>query len=218
MSFLDFIAAEANYQADKAQWKAQTAWQKYRNTMVNLSNSINQNAITQNEILAQQAFADQALKIKKGSLMSTARAEVAAAAAGVKGRSVNQAMLDVKRNAANREYERQVSFTNANLAFDQQRLQSKMSADMQQDYTYLPKPNSASYYLNAFIKTANEAAAAFGGGSGGSGGSMIQTGIQNYAPRVNNVNQTWDFSDNFSMSARSDYSYAQQGGYGPYRF
>jgi hypothetical protein len=40
---------------------------------------------------------------------------------------------------------------------------------MQQDYTYLPKPNKASYYLDAAMNTASFAMGMQGGGSGGSG-------------------------------------------------
>lgn len=180
---MNFIGAEASYQADKAQWKAQTAWKKYQNTMVNLSNAINQNAITTNEVLAQKAFADQALKIKQGGIITQARVEVAAAAAGVKGRTVNQAMFDVQRNAANRERERQDSFVAANLAFDQQRLQSSMSAAMQQDYTYLPKPKSATYYLNAAMNSLNSYMGMQGSqGSGGSGNSGFKPSGNFYGP------------------------------------
>lgn len=180
--------AQERYNADLLQWTAQKAWQNYSNTMVRLSDSVNQNAITTNEILSQRAFADQALKIKQGSMVAQARTEVAAAAAGVKGRSVNQAMFDVQRNAANRERERQDGFVAANLAFDQQRLQSSMGAQMQQDYSYLPKPKSSTYYLDAAIQSAGAFAqhgssdflgdlmgidsSILGGGGGGTGGIL----------------------------------------------
>lgn len=146
---MEFASGFMSYRADKAASKAQRAWQAYSNTMVEIGNAVNQNAITTNEILANQAFADQDIQIQKGGLMAQAKAEVAAASAGVKGRSVNQAMFDVQRNAADREYQRQVSLKNATLAFDQQRLQSSMSAKLQKDYSYIPKPSPVSYFLNA---------------------------------------------------------------------
>ena len=167
---MNFLQAGMQYDADKQQHKAQVAWQKYSNTMVRLSDAMNQNAITTNELLTQEAFANEAMKIKRGSLLTLAKVETAAAAAGTKGRSVNQAMLDVTRNAAVRESERQTSLRNANLAFDQQRLQSGMSAAMQLDYTYLPKPNAASYFLKAAASSMGTSMDMGMGGSGGSGG------------------------------------------------
>lgn len=137
------------FQADKAEYKAKAAWQKYSNTMTRLSDSVNQNVITTNELLAYDASQAESNQIKRDSLFTSAKIEVAAAAADTKGRSVNQAMFDVQRNAAARQSERQVSFKNQVLAFDQQRVSSRMSADASQDYSYLPKPKAASYILKA---------------------------------------------------------------------
>jgi len=167
---LNFLSAGMQYKAAKAQAAAQKAWQEYSNKMARLSNSMNQNAITVNEILAMEAFADQAVQLKKGGIIGAAKVETAAAAAGVKGRSVNQAMFDVQRGVAQREAQRQQSFKNAKLAFDQQRVQSSMSAEMQQDYTYIPKPQAASYFLSALSSSMGSFG---GGGSGGSGGSGV---------------------------------------------
>jgi hypothetical protein len=176
---MNMLSAGQSYKADKAQYKASKAWQAYSNTMVRLSDAVNQNAITTNTLMAGDAFAEQALQIKRGSTMASAQVEVGAAAAGVKGRSVNQAMFDVQRNAAAREYERQQGFKNTMLAFDQQRLQSAMSAEMQQDYSYIPKPKAASYFLNAAAKSFDFASGFMGGGSGGSGGGASGSSIPN---------------------------------------
>jgi len=165
----------SSYNADKASSKASRAIQAYNNAMVQLSNSVNQNAITQNELLAQQAFNQQAIQLQRGSILTQARVEVSAAAAGVKGRSVNQALFNVQRNAANQERQRQLSLRNANLAFDQQRVQSAMSAAMQTDHSYIPKPKFGTYLLKA-------ASSMYGsmdfGGSGGSNGSGFMSGLK----------------------------------------
>lgn len=172
---MNFLGAGMQLEADEAQYKANIKWQKYRNTMVHLSNAMNQNTITNNEIISNQAFADQALVIKKGSILGQARAEVAAAAAGVKGRSVNQTMFDIQRNAGIQEAQRQQSLKNSQLAFDQQRLNSAMSDKMQQDYTYFPKPNPAAYYLKAAESSFNSYMNMPSGsnGSGNSGGQSF---------------------------------------------
>ena len=175
------LGAASQYSADKAANKAQRAWQQYSNTMLRLSDAVSQNAITTNQLLTQEGFANEALQIDKNSLFAQAKLEVSAAAAGVKGRSVNQAMFDVQRNAGAREYERQQSFKNANFAFDNQRLSSSMNAEMQQDRTYLPKPKAASYVLNAAAQVAgSQSFQGMFGGSGGSGGSGAgSTGLSN---------------------------------------
>jgi hypothetical protein len=177
---LNFLSAGMSYNADKERSKAQQAWQAYSNTMVSLSDAVNQNAITKNEILANEAFADQAIQNQKSGLISEAHVEVAAAAAGVKGRSVNQAMLDVQRNTANQEYQRQRSLRNANLAFDQQRLQSGLSAKMQTDSSYIPTPSGSSYFLNALSSSMSGTGFSdlFGskGGSDGSGQVLATSG------------------------------------------
>lgn len=176
---MNMLSAGQSYAADKAQYKASKAWQAYSNTMVRLSDAVNQNAITTNTLMAGDAFAEQALQIRKGGILASAQVETQAAAAGVKGRSVNQAMFDVQRNAAARESERQQSFKNTMLSFDQQRLQSSMSAEMQQDYSYIPKPKAASYILNAAMKSFSAYQSMSAGGSNGSLGSGGGGSIQN---------------------------------------
>lgn len=177
MAGQSMLSSIQGYQAEKAQYKASMAWQKYSNTMIRLSDSINQNAITTNSIFAQDQSIFEEQQIQEGSIGALAQAEVGAAAAGVKGRSVNQSMLDIKRNAANRENERVINLRNQFIAFDQQRLQSRFSAEQSQDRSYLPKPSLASALLNG----ASKAAGAYGkgGGSTPSFGEM-RAGVSSY--------------------------------------
>lgn len=169
---MNVIQGFAGYNAASAQAKAKEKWQAYQNTMLQLSNAQSQNAITDNEIMAQQAFADQGIGIQKSNILTSAKAEVSAAAAGVKGRSVDQAMLDINRNAAAAERQRQIDFANSNLAFTAQRAQSSMSAAMQQDYSYIPKPKLGSYLLEAAADTYSFAKGDKAKQSAGSGGNL----------------------------------------------
>jgi len=150
-----FLSAGMSYRADKAQSQAQRAWQVYSNKMTDLSNSISQNALTQNSILAADATANQALNLRQETILSRARVEVSAAAAGVKGRSVNLTVRDVLRGSAMRESERQEAFRTEMLGIQQQRLNAAFGAASQKDYSYIPKPNAASYYLGATVQTAS---------------------------------------------------------------
>lgn len=146
---LNLLQGFASYQADKAQAKAQKAYQAYKNAMARLSDATTQNVITENQIATNEAFADQAVGIKQQNLLSVAQAEVSAAAAGVTGRSVNQVQLNINRSAALAERQRQNDMTNSNLSFAGQRQQSAQAAANAQDYSYIPTPKLGSYLLSA---------------------------------------------------------------------
>lgn len=145
------MAAQAvsQYGADKATAKASKAYQAYKNAMARISDATTQNVITENQIATNQAYGDQSVGIKQQNLLSVAQSEVSAAAAGVKGRSVNQVQLDINRSAALAERQRQNDMTNSNLSFAGQRQQSAQSAANAQDYSYIPTPKLGSYLLNA---------------------------------------------------------------------
>lgn len=153
---LNALSAINQYGADKAKAKAQQAWQDYSNRMVDLSATVSQNAITTNELLSADAFTNQAMQIQRGGMLAEAQAKVSAAAAGVKGNSVNRGVTHVLANAASREAERQEQFRVAQLGFTQQRTQVAMSAAMQKDYSYIPKPQAASYFLSAASSFASQ--------------------------------------------------------------
>ena len=168
------------------------AWQNYSNTMVRLSDAVNQNAITTNEILSEQAFAEQAIGIKQSNILTEAQAQVTAAAAGVKGVSVDDVMLDINRNAAEAENKRQNDLAASRLSFDAQRQNSAMSAAQSQDYSYIPRPKLGSYLLDATIKS-------FGGSGGFSAG---QTPSSGYKPKSSGVTA----DDGGSKSTAVDWS------------
>lgn len=149
MAALTAASALASYGADKATAKAQQAYQVYKNAMARISNATTQNVITENQIATNQAYGDQAVGIKQQNILSVAQAEVSAAAAGVKGRSVNQVQLDINRSAALAERKRQNDMTNSNLSFAGQRQQSAQAAANAQDYSYIPTPKLGSYLLKA---------------------------------------------------------------------
>lgn len=155
-----------SYGADKAQYTAQKKWQEYQNKMKDLSATVSQNALTTNELLAADAFLNQAFQLRKDSIFARAKVEVNAAAAGVKGKSVNRVMREIIGNSAARESERQEAFRVSMQGINQQRRQIEYDAAFAHDYSYIPKPNAASYYLAATQKTIDQAAKAFAGGAG----------------------------------------------------
>jgi len=167
----------SEYDAASKKSKAAKKWQEYSNTMTNLNDAVNQNAITTNEILAMQASTLEAVDIKKVNLVQQAEAEAFAAAAGVRGRSVNQSMLNLNRNAATAQRNRQTRLRNQFLAFDQQRVQSKFSAALNQDYSFIPEPKAGNILLGAASAGLSTYAALSPQGSRGSGVGASTPGI-----------------------------------------
>jgi hypothetical protein len=149
---MNWLSAAMQYNADKKEYKAKKAWQNYSNTMVQLSAGVQQDAITTNQIFAMDALTQQGFQAQQDTLDTAGKTEVASAAAGVKGKSVNLSMRDVLRKAGMREAERQDSFQKTMLDFRNQRTNVAMAAAMQKDYSYIPKPNAASYFLQAAQK------------------------------------------------------------------
>lgn len=201
MAASNALSAASQYSADKAESKVRRAWQTYRNTMTRLSDAVSQNAITSNELLSNAAFARQAMQLQKATMATEGSAESSAAAAGVRGKSVNQVVLSIQRSSAEQERERQIQLETSWMASDQQRLNSAMSAAMQQDYSYIPKPKASTYFLGAAMKTATQGMSMGSGGSSGSAGSFGSIGSSLAAG--NSFGQT--IGSQFSSSATGPY-------------
>ncbi|KRR22160.1 virion core protein, T7 gp14 family [Bradyrhizobium retamae] len=137
-----------SYSQAKKDAEAKQVWQAYKNTMTQLSNANNQNILTTNENIASAASREQAFQIERSEYLTSAQAEVAAAAEGVGGRSVNAVMFDVERNATMAQSRRKQDLQAQYLQIDNQRLQSDFQASMQIDYSPIPEPNPATYALN----------------------------------------------------------------------
>jgi hypothetical protein len=143
------LGALGSYKADKAEAKARRRMQEYRNKMTNIANAINQNAITTNTTLAIQQSARQAVHMRTDELTSLGSTAVAAAAAGVRGRSVNASLLNVQRRAGQLEKQRSQDLEEYFMQVDQQRLSSALSAVQNQDLSYIPKPSLSTYLFRA---------------------------------------------------------------------
>lgn len=150
----NFFSALMSYGADKAAAKAQRAFQKYRNTMTQLSNALAQDAITSNELISNEQFRRQALQIQSTYQEAAGATQVQAGASDTAGRSVDRSMFLLEQSRDMAEAVRQENLINSWTAFDQQRQNAAMSAAMQQDYTYIPKPNLASYLFKSAMNAA----------------------------------------------------------------
>ena len=122
-------------------------WQEYNNKMVRIQDGMNQNAITTNENMRMERLAKQQFSVQKQEMSTIASAEVAAAATGTVGRSVNMVLFDINRNAAET---RQKLNRDSEYAAEQarnQREQSAMGAQLQLDLRHIPDPNPASMLM-----------------------------------------------------------------------
>jgi len=149
---MNFLSAGTKYMADKEEASAKKKWQAYANSMTNISNAINQNAISVNETNAVRTAVDTNANIQKGSLLYSAKAAVMASAAGVQGKSVNQTVLDIQANAAQRESNNQIDLQNKLQDFSQQRQESMMKAKEAQNYDFIPKPDASTYLFGAMMQ------------------------------------------------------------------
>jgi hypothetical protein len=136
------------YKEAKESAEAKKAWQAYKNAMTKLSNANNQNILTTNENIAAASSREQAFAIDRSEYLTSAQAEVAAAAGDTGGRSVNAVMADVERNATMAQSRRKQDLNAQYMQIDNQRKQSDFSAAMQMDYSPIPEPNPATYALN----------------------------------------------------------------------
>lgn len=143
------LSALSSFSGDRAQAKAQKRIRAYRNKMANISNAINQNAITTNTTLTIQQSARQAALMRTEDIKVLGSNRVAAAAAGVKGNSVNATLIDAQKDRGMLEQMRREDLQTFFDQTTQQRLGSALSAVNNQDLSYIPKPRLSSYLLNA---------------------------------------------------------------------
>lgn len=91
----------AGFMIGSIQAKLALTLQKYQNEMLAVQESMNANKITANEIATQDASVRLNWAIQMQSASDLGAAEVAAAAAGVRGASVDSTMRGLRRSAAN---------------------------------------------------------------------------------------------------------------------
>ena len=138
--FGSFIAASQKAASDRK-------WQAYNNKMTRLQDAQNNNALTANERMRKERKHAQVMQVQKSEYATLASAEVAAAASGTVGRSVNAVMFGVKKNAAAARKAIERDDELQDIQTDQNRLQSAMQTAMALDLRAIPRPNPASLLL-----------------------------------------------------------------------
>lgn len=145
----DYHSQRATYAQQKAMAEYNRKLQEYKNKMTMLSAAQQQNTITQNVTAAIQSSAMQATDIQKKVQEAVGATEVAAAATGTTGRSVDMAITNAERSGASQEYARQQQLQNVFDSADTQRQNVAMQAVMQQDLTWYQNPQAPNPILTA---------------------------------------------------------------------
>lgn len=129
------------------QRKLDQEMQRHRNSMLEISGSVQENQLTLSEIDTEKADRRLNQDIQQRAMADQASAEVNAAAAGVAGGSVDAVMRGLKRSALNAQQARIENTGNAFQSIGTQRTNLELSQIFQTDNTVLPKPSFASLLL-----------------------------------------------------------------------
>lgn len=147
------FGALSGYQSQRQQYanaKAQMEYnrkvQEYHNKMTMVSAAQQQNTITQNVTSAIQTSAIVATDIQKKVQEAVGATEVAAAATGTTGRSVDMVQNNVERAGAAQEYARQQQLNNVFASAETQRQNVAMQAVMRQDLNWYQNPAQPSEF------------------------------------------------------------------------
>ncbi len=100
------FGAASNHFVSKTQAKMQRDMQEHRNTMLAISSSLRQNAVTNQEVEVRRQTVQAAEQISIASMTDKGNAEVAAAASGVAGNSVQRTMAGLERSALRANFAR----------------------------------------------------------------------------------------------------------------
>jgi hypothetical protein len=120
--------------------RADRAFQKHHNRMVNMQAAQQQNSIGSNVLMNREQTANNKLLIQTSRLIATAKAKAGSAAAGVAGGSVEGVIYGVGRNAGTKQHQEARRFQTTLLVTDQQRRGVEMSRAMSQK-ALTPKPS-----------------------------------------------------------------------------
>jgi hypothetical protein len=118
--------------------RADRAFQKHHNRMVNMQAAQQQNSIGSNVLMNREQ--NNKLLIQTSRLIATAKAKAGSAAAGVAGGSVEGVIYGVGRNAGTKQHQEARRFQTTLLVTDQQRRGVEMSRAMSQK-ALTPKPS-----------------------------------------------------------------------------
>ena len=146
---LDLAGSFGNFASARIEADMARSMQEYRNTMAALSAARSKNAITINEIRTLDASAQQDELIQRTSMQDKARAEVNAAAAGVKGNTIDMIATDLNMSAQRAQYARERQLSQQLSEMGEQRKSVALDQLMSKDTQVIPKPSIGSLLLGS---------------------------------------------------------------------
>ena len=144
---LSLVSSWGQYQSASIKAKLDERIQAYRNTISKLSAARSLNAVTVNEARASDAATQAYLMIQQQSMRDQARQEVDAAAAGVKGNSVEMAARDLRASAGRARFAKKQQYNQQMSDMGAQRQSIAIAAITNQDIQVIPKPSIGSMLL-----------------------------------------------------------------------
>jgi hypothetical protein len=153
MAGIDFglIAGGVGGLADSATRSIQAdmsaASQAYSNTMRKISTAQNINAVSSQQVALGDKSRRLEATLQQQSMKDRAASEVNAAAAGVAGGSVDQALLGLRRSALNAQNARMRNLNSGLFAADKQKSNIRLAGIMGQDISIIQRPSVASSLL-----------------------------------------------------------------------
>ena len=129
------------------QAKMQEAQRAFQNHMSDLSAARSKNAITTNEVRTQDAAVRADVQIQKIALSDQANAEVAAAAAGTAGNSVDMVMSDLRASAGGASYANRRNANQQMIEMGAQRQSVAIAQVTNKNIQIIPKPSIGSLLL-----------------------------------------------------------------------
>ena len=131
----------SDYMIGGIQADMQEAQQAHSNAMRSLSSAQQQNTVTLQEAQLQDKAARLGESLQIASMKDRGSAEVNAAAAGVAGGSVQQALLGLKRSAIQAQDARMRNLSSEMMATQEQRSNIKLAAVMGEDISIIQRPS-----------------------------------------------------------------------------
>jgi len=141
------VSGLSNYMLGRTQAKMQESAQAHSNAMRRISSAQQQNTVTLQEAAIQDESTRLGVTLQEQSIRDRGAAEVSAAAAGVAGGSVDQAMLGLRRSAIQAQDARMKNMTAQLYATEEQRKNIRISGILGQDVSVIQRPSAASAML-----------------------------------------------------------------------
>jgi hypothetical protein len=141
------VSGLSNYMLGRTQAKMKEAAQAHSNAMRRINTAQQQNTVTLQEAAIQDESTRMGTALQGQAIRDRGAAEVSAAAAGVAGGSVDQAILGLRRSAIQAQDARMQNMTAQLYATEQQRKNIRIAGVLGQDVSVIPRPSASAALL-----------------------------------------------------------------------